>query len=342
MPEPAPMQPRRTTVLNLEAALTPYMTQVSEELKKYIGPPREPKELYDAVRHLFDAGGKRLRPVMCLLAAQAAGGDATDVQPYAAALEMIHVFTLIHDDIMDKSPKRRGVDAVHTKFGENTAILAGDTLQAMAFETISRLNIPAELHREISREVAGLVKEVCEGQQLDLRFETLRKVDELAYFHMAERKTATLYELGMRHGALIAKGDPIHARKLAEAGRLIGLAFQVWDDCLDLVGTAAQTGKPVNMDVMAGKKTLITVFAMEKLDPMDRRLLVDLIAKKDKTDADIKAVLKFFEKSGAIKAAQEKAKSFTSHAKSALQSLPPSNARTLIGEIADFASNRDK
>jgi geranylgeranyl diphosphate synthase, type I len=340
MPEPVP--PRRPTVLNLEAALTPYMTQVSEELQKYIGPPREPKELYDAVRHLFDAGGKRLRPVMCLLSAQAAGGDATDVQPYAAALEMLHVFTLIHDDIMDKSPKRRGVDTVHTKFGENTAILAGDTLQAMAFETVSRLNIPAELHREISRELAGLVKEICEGQQLDLRFENLRKVDELTYFHMAERKTATLYELGMRHGALIAKGDPIHARKLAEAGRLIGLAFQVWDDVLDIIGVTKETGKAQNMDILAGKKTLITVFAMEKLDPLDRRSLVDLLSKSDKTEADVKTILKFFEKSGAVKMAQEKAKSFTSHAKSALQSLPPSNARTLIGEIADFASNREK
>src|SRR5687767_7252374 len=100
---PEPQIPRRATVLNLEAALTPYMSQISEELKKYIGPPREPKELYDAVRHLFDAGGKRLRPVMCLLSAQAAGGDATQVLPYAAAVEMLHVFTLVHDDIMDKS-----------------------------------------------------------------------------------------------------------------------------------------------------------------------------------------------------------------------------------------------
>lgn len=340
MPEPAPV--RRATVLNLEAALTPYTSQVNEELKKYVGPPREPKELYDAVRHLFDAGGKRLRPIMCLLSAQAVGGDATEVLPYAAAVEMVHVFTLIHDDIMDKSATRRGVPAVHAKFGNETAILAGDHLQAMAFETLTRLNISSELMRDIVREFAGLVKEICEGQQYDLKFEAMRRVEELQYFHMAERKTATLYEIGMKHGALIAGGDIIHAKKLAEAGRLIGLAFQVWDDCLDLVGNAGQTGKPVNQDLFSGKKTLITVFAMDKLDPLDRRQLIDLLAKKEKTDADIKAILKLFEKSNAIKLAQEKAKSFASHAKSALQSLPPSNARTLIGEIAEFATSRDK
>lgn len=339
---PEPQVPRRTTVLNLDAALTPYISQVADELKKYIGPPREPKELYDAVRHLFEAGGKRLRPVMCLLSAQAAGGDANEVLPYAAAVEMVHAFTLIHDDIMDKSPMRRGVASVHAQFGEHTAILAGDTLCALAFETLTRLNIPAELHREIARDFAGMVKEVCEGQQFDLRFEGLRKVDELAYFHMAERKTATLYEIGMRHGALIAKGDSVQARKLAEAGRLIGLAFQVWDDCLDVIGASKQTGKPEHLDILTGKKTLITVFAMERLDPMDRRVLIDILAKPEKVDADVKAVLKLFEKSGAIKAAQEKAKSFTSHAKSALGALPPSNARTLIGEIAEFASSRDK
>jgi geranylgeranyl diphosphate synthase type I len=342
MPEPIQTPPRRATVLNLEAALTPYVAQVTEELKKYIGPPKEPKELYDAVRHLFDAGGKRLRPIMCLLSAQAVGGDATEVLPYAAAIEMVHVYTLIHDDIMDKSDLRRGVPTVHAKYGQSTAILAGDLLAGMAFETLTRLNVGAEVNREIVREFAGLVKEVCEGQQLDLRFEGIRKVDELTYFHMAERKTATIYEIGMKHGAMIAGGDVTLANKLSEAGRLIGLAFQIWDDCLDLIGQTAQTGKPQNLDLFAGKKTLITVFAMEKLDPMDRRILVDLIAKKDKTDADVKAILKLFEKSNAIKLAQEKAKSFTSHAKSALQSLPPTNARTLIGEIAEFATNRVK
>lgn len=329
-------------MLNLEAALTPYSTQIDTEIKKHLQPNREPKELYDAIRHLFDAGGKKLRPILSVLSAQAVGGESGEVLPYAAALEMVHVFSLIHDDIMDKADTRRGVPAVHVKFGPDSAILAGDTLQALAFETLTRINIPAELTREIVRDFAGLVKEICEGQQLDLRFESLKRVDELTYFHMIERKTATLYELGMKHGALIAKGDVVLSKKLSEAGRLIGLAFQIWDDVLDLTGDPAKTGKPVKEDIFAGKKTLITVFAMDKLDPLDRRKLIDLMAKKPKEKADIDAIMQLYEKSGAIKLAKEKAKAFTSHAKSALASLPPSNARTLVSEIADYAVSREK
>jgi len=333
---------RRTTLLNLEAALTPYSTQVDAELRKYLAPPREPKELYESAKHLFDAGGKRLRPILSLLAAQAVGGDSSEVLPYAAAIEMVHVFSLVHDDIMDKAETRRGVPAVHVKFGQSTAILTGDLLQAMAFETLCRLNSPPELTREIVRDFASLVKEICEGQQLDLRFESLKRIDELTYFHMVERKTATLYEIAMKHGALIAKGDVVHSKKLAEAGRLIGLAFQVWDDVLDLTGDSTKTGKPTMEDVFSGKKTLVTVFAMDKLDPLDRRKLIDLLAKKPKTDEDVRAIMALYEKAGAIKAAREKAKAFTSHAKSALASLPPTNARTLISEIADYAVTREK
>jgi geranylgeranyl diphosphate synthase, type I len=334
-------QTERRPVLNLEAALTPYSTQVEQELKKYLV-PREPKELYDATRHLFDAGGKRLRPILSLLAAQAVAGDSSEVLPYAAAVEMVHVFSLIHDDIMDKADTRRNVPSVHAKFGQDSAILAGDLLQAMAFETITRLNAPPEVTREIVRDVAGLIREICEGQQYDLRFESLKRVDELTYFHMVERKTATLYELAMKHGALIAKGDVVHAKKLAEAGRLIGLAFQVWDDVLDIVGDPAKTGKPLHEDLFSGKKTLVTVFAMDRLDPLDRRKLIDLLAKKPKEDADVKAILALFDKAGAVKLAKDKAKAFTSHAKSALASLPPTNARNLISEIAEFAITRDR
>lgn len=338
----APQTERRTTTLNLEAALTPYSSQVDAEVRKYIQPGREPKELMEAVHHLFVAGGKRLRPILSLLSAQAVAGESSEVLPYAAALEMVHVFSLIHDDIMDKAETRRGVAAVHVKFGQDTALLAGDYLQAMAFETLTRLNTPAELTREIVRDFAGLVKEICEGQQYDLRFETLKRVDELTYFHMIERKTATLYEMGMKHGALIAKGDVVHAKKLAEAGRLIGLAFQIWDDVLDLTGDPAKIGKPVQEDLFAGKKTLITVYAMDKLDPLDRRKLIDLVAKRPKEQADVDAIMALYEKSGAIKLAREKAKAFTSHAKSALASLPPTNARNLIQEIADYAVTREK
>jgi geranylgeranyl diphosphate synthase, type I len=327
--------------LNLDAALQPYISQVDEEIKKYLTTP-EPANLYNAVRHLFQAGGKRLRPVMSLISAQAVGGESSLVLPYAAAIEMLHTFTLIHDDIMDHSLKRRGQDSVHAKYGEATAILAGDVLIAQAYDTLADLKVSPELFREIIQDFSAMTREICEGQQYDVEFEKMKRVEELKYFHMVERKTATFYEVAMKHGALIAGGDAVAARKLSEAGRLIGLAFQVWDDCLDLVGDVAKTGKPAHMDVLNGKKTLIVVYAMDKLDPLDRRKLIDLIATKDKTDEDVAAIMKFFEKSKAIAQAQDKARSFSSHAKACLAALPPSNARNLLTEIAQFAVTRDR
>jgi geranylgeranyl diphosphate synthase type I len=242
---------------------------------------------------------------------------------------------------MDKSDRRRNVESVHKKYGEATAILAGDVLLSVAFETLTRLQIGPELFREVVREFSELTKEVCEGQQYDLDFERTKRIDELTYFHMVERKTATMYELAMKHGALIAGGDAVAARKLGEAGRLIGLAFQVWDDCLDLEGDPAAMGKPAISDVLNGKKTLVVVYAMEKLDPMDRRKLVDLIAKKDKSAEDVAQILKFFERSKAVSLAKDKARTFSSHAKACLAALPPSNARNLLNEIASFAVNRE-
>jgi geranylgeranyl diphosphate synthase type I len=300
---------RGSTLLNLDAALQPYIHQIDEELNKYLR-GEKPETLYAAVRHLFKAGGKRLRPVVTLVSAQAVGGDSSLVQPYAAAVELLHTFTLIHDDIMDNSVKRRNVDSVHVKYGDATAILAGDVLLSLAFETLTRLKVSPELFREVVREFSELTKEICEGQQFDLDFESMKRVDELTYFHMVERKTATLYEVAMKHGALIAGGDAVAARKLGEAGRLIGLAFQVWDDCLDLEGEESKTGKPINIDVLNGKKTLVVVYAMEKLDPLDRRKLMDLIGKKDKSPQEVKQILTFFDKSKAVSRAKDKARTF--------------------------------
>ncbi len=326
--------------MNLDAALGPYIQQIDDELKKGLRGDK-PEKLYEAVRHLFSAGGKRLRPVVAIVAAQAVQGDSSRVLPYAASIEMLHTFTLIHDDIMDHADQRRGVEAVHKKFGEATAILAGDVLLSGAYESLTRLDVRPELFRELIDEFSELTKEICEGQQLDIDFESTKRVDELTYFHMVERKTATLYEVAMKHGALIAGGDPVAARKLGEAGRLIGLAFQVWDDCLDLEGDEEKTGKPRMTDVLNGKKTLPVVYAMDALDPMDRRKFMDLVSNKEKSDEDVEEILTFFKKSKAVQKAKAKARDFASHAKACLAALPETNARKLLGEISNFAVTRE-
>ena len=330
--------------MNLEAALRPYMDQFNDELQKYLVKRElKPEELYDAIRHLpVSGGGKRLRPIVAILAAQCVGGDSKKIMPYGVAIEILHNFTLIHDDIMDNCDTRRGVDAVHKKWGVPMGILAGDTMFALVFELLNQLEIDDRTYRSVSLDVAKLAREVCEGQYWDMHFETQKKVEELQYYHMIERKTATFFEIAMKNGAELAGAEPPQVKKLAECGRLLGLAFQVWDDYLGVTSTDATLGKPARSDIVQGKKTLVYVATHQKLDPFDRRQFVDLYKKTDKTPKDIEEVLKFMTKSGGLDYTKQRAREFSSFAKATLVELPDTAAKRLLGILCDYASNRTK
>jgi len=330
--------------MNLEAALRPYLDQFNDEMDKYLVKRElKPVELYDAIRHLpIKGGGKRLRPIVAILAAQAVGGDSKKIMPYGVALEILHSFTLIHDDIMDECDTRRGIPAVHAKWGIPMGILSGDTMFAMLFEILDQLEIDDKTYRSISLDVAKLAREVCEGQYWDMFFEGQKKIEELQYYHMIERKTATFFEIAMKNGAELGAGEPQQIKKLAECGRLMGLAFQVWDDYLGVVGKAEDTGKPARSDILQGKKTLVYVSTHGKLDPFDRRQFVDLYKKDDKTEKDIEAILKFMEKSGGLEFTRLRAREFSSFAKATLADLPETAAKRLLLILCDFASNRTK
>jgi geranylgeranyl diphosphate synthase type I len=258
------------------------------------------------------------------------------------ALEILHSFTLIHDDIMDECDTRRGIPAVHAKWGLPMGILAGDTMFSMVFEILDQLEIDDKTYRSVSLDVAKLAREVCEGQYWDMHFEDQKKVEELQYYHMIERKTATFFEIAMKNGAELAAGEPQQVKKLAECGRLMGLAFQVWDDYLGVAGKAEQTGKPAHSDIVQGKKTLVYVSTHTKLDPFDRRQFVDLYKLDKKSDKDVEAILKFMEKSGGLEYTRLRAREFSSFAKATLADLPETAAKRLLLLLCDFASNRPK
>lgn len=328
--------------MNLEAALRPYLQQFSDEMDKYLVKRElKPDELYQAVRHLpLEGGGKRLRPIMAVLAAQTVGGDSKKVMPYGVALEILHNFTLIHDDIMDDCDTRRGVEAVHKKFGRDVGILAGDTMFPLVFETLGRLEISDAMYRSVSQDVAKLAREVCEGQYWDMAFEGQKKIEELQYYHMIERKTATFFEIAMKNGAELGGADHNQVKKLAECGRLMGLAFQVWDDYLGVTAEDDALGKPARSDIINGKKTLVYVSTHSKLDPFDRRKFVDLYKKADKTDAEVDELVKYMEKSGGLEYTKTRAKEFSSFAKATLADLPETAAKRLLLILCDYASNR--
>ncbi|HDN95970.1 MAG TPA: polyprenyl synthetase family protein [Thermoplasmatales archaeon] len=297
---------------------------------------KEPSNLYEAVKYLPFAGGKRLRPLIACLACEAVGGNFVNALPLAVALELIHTFTLVHDDIMDKDEERRGMPAVHVKFGENTAILAGDTLFAKAFEVASAIK-DAEIAKKILRNLAIMAKEICEGQQLDIEFEEMEYVEESQFLEMIEKKTARMFEQAAMGGAIVGKGKKEEIEALQKYGLNLGMAFQIWDDCLDVIGK--DIGKPVGSDIREGKKTLLYIYAYEKAENKE---WLKYYGKEDANDEEVQKIIKFFEEIGAIEYAKEKAREYSKKAIDALKILPESEAKKELIKLSEFAIERKK
>jgi geranylgeranyl diphosphate synthase type I len=224
----------------------------------------EPKELYDAALHLIRAGGKRLRPAIVVAVAQALGEPVDKALPFAASVELVHNFTLIHDDIMDRDEFRRGVPTVHKLWGEPLAITAGDLLFAKAFEALSgalERGVPAERVARAARVLAHATAVIAEGQAMDLMFEEKEEVGLDEYLVMIYKKTGALFEASAVLGGLTATDEEYVIEELANFGRSLGIAFQIRDDILGIVGKEEEIGKPVYSDIREGKKTLPILYA---------------------------------------------------------------------------------
>lgn len=320
------------------------MQMLDEELKRRAGviseaiedllPVVHPKELYEAGRHLVDAGGKRLRPSMLLLAAETVGCDPKVVVPAAVSIELVHNFTLIHDDIMDNAETRRGRPAVHVKWDEAGAILAGDTLYSKAFEILTASEAKPE---DMVASVAMLARTcaaICEGQWLDMEFERRDQVTEFEYLEMIEKKTGVLYGAAAWMGARLSGAPAQQAEGLERFGRLVGMAFQIQDDVLDLTAPAEVLGKPRGGDLAEGKKTLIMIHAMAK------GAEVEIFGKRNASSQDIEIALKTLQASGSIDYARKKAISLVDEGKEALAVLDDSEAKALLLELADYMISR--
>lgn len=232
---------------------------------------RQPAGLYEPVAYCLKNGGKRMRPVMTLLGCQLFGGDPEEAVSAAVGLELFHNFTLMHDDIMDNAPIRRGQSAVHAKWGANTAILSGDVLFALAFNQM--LDVPDHALRKVLALFNRTVIEVCEGQQYDMDFERMDTVSERDYLEMIRLKTAVLPAACLKTGAVIAGASDEEADKLYCFGEHIGLAFQLKDDWLDVYGDESVFGKKNGGDIIANKKTWLTIKAFELADATQVRVL---------------------------------------------------------------------
>ncbi len=296
-------------------------------------PVKEPEGLYKASRHLINAGGKRLRPAICLIAAEAVGGNAEKIIPAAVAIETIHNFTLIHDDIMDRDELRRGVPTVHVAYDEPTAILAGDTLFAEAFRILTLCDVKAENIIRANRMLADTCIEICEGQYMDMSFEKRQKISEEEYLEMVRKKTAVLIATSCAIPAILFGTDE-YSEALWNFGMLCGTGFQIHDDVLDITGKD-KIGKDWGSDIVEGKKTLIMIKAMES------GVDIEIFGKGEASREEIERAVKRLEECGAIEYARNKAKESVEMGKKQLDILPDSKAKSLLIELADYLVTRE-
>jgi len=274
--------------------LEKYTTLIEKELER-IDFPTTPSNLYDPLRYFLKIGGKRMRPILTLLGAEAFGVDKNQALNAALAIEVFHNFSLIHDDIMDDAPLRRGQETVHEKWNNNIAILSGDVLLVKAYQLIAKndsQSLPAIL--EIFNKTAV---EVCEGQQMDMDFESRDNVSIDEYIEMIRLKTSVLLGCALETGAIVAGASKNDAELIYEFGQQIGIAFQIQDDILDLYADPEKFGKQVGGDVICNKKTLLLLKAFEIANKTQTAQLNALLTEQDLV-LKVKAVRELFDELG--------------------------------------------
>lgn len=326
--------------MNVMDTLKKYSKNVDVELEESLS-TIDPSSLCEASAHLIKAGGKKMRPALVVLSCESVGGKKEDAYKTAAAVEFIHTFSLIHDDIMDKDDMRRGKPSVHAIWGEPMAILAGDTIFSKAFESIAETNVesipPQNIIHALKTVVDACVK-LCEGQALDIGFEGKLDVKEDEYLNMIYKKTAALISAATKSGALIGGGTEEQINALAEYGRLIGMAFQIQDDYLDVVSDTEEIGKPVGSDIVKGKMTLMVVHALSKASDEDKERLIYILNQNDESLVDDAIAL--FEKYGSIEYTRNIALGNVKTAKELLSVLDESDAKEALKLFADFVIER--
>jgi len=302
----------------------------------------KPETLYNAARHLPTAGGKRLRPVLSMISCEAVKGDIIKVIPLSIALELIHNFTLVHDDIMDKSKLRRGLKTVHIKYGEPTAIIAGDLLFTKAFESMHKTTGDLSIFKNVEYGLIDCIREICEGQQLDIDFEQRKNVTEDEYLEMIRKKTAVFFQYAAEAGALLGGSTNEQANALNKYGLSLGLGFQIWDDYLDLSSDEKTLGKDIGNDIRNGKKTLIACHCINNAKGDDKKLLEQIFGNLNATDEQIKQVFNLFKKIGSIEYAKETATKYSEDAKKSLEILPETEAKKILINLAEYVIKRER
>ena len=305
---------------------------LSASLKK-----RKPASLYEPGSYILNSGGKRLRPLLVLLSSKAVGGELKAAYNAAAAVEMLHNFTLVHDDIMDNADKRRGRLTLHKMFNHSTAILTGDSLLSIAYEYLLK-DCNGNSKEVVSSFTHGLI-EVCEGQSLDTDFESRKNVSLSEYIIMIKKKTAAMAEMCCRIGALLGGGTNSQVNALGNYGLNLGIAFQIQDDLLDISADEKKFGKTIGGDLVEGKKTFLFLEALEKSRGEDRKKLMKIIERKGIRRNQVISYKMIYEKLGILDDARREIKAYTQKALRSINLLDEENKK-IFKWLADSLIHR--
>ncbi len=310
----------------LKEKLSPYLMRVDQEINNLRTYHKVPL-FYDPIYYVLELSGKKIRPLMVMLSCGIAGGNIDDAANAAAAVELLHNFTLVHDDIMDKDETRRGKPTVHVKWDINTAILSGDGLLGFAFQKL--LQSPVSNRAELADRFTEAMIIICEGQGLDKMFEENSSVTDVQYLDMIERKTAALIRLSCQLGALVAGADKQKVKLLYDFGHNLGMGFQLQDDILDVVADPSQLGKKVGSDFEMHKQTILSIKLRQKIganafDKLDLAMYTDALQSEGIFDEIAAFTNSYFKKAYAC-----------------LEHFPESDHKEIMLALCDYIQKRD-
>ena len=306
--------------------------------------PKEPEWIYSMIREYVSRGGKRIRPVLTLACAEAAGGTEEKAFPYALAIELFHNFTLIHDDIEDNSPIRRGKPTLHEKFGLPVAINAGDALYTVVWSSLLSKNLPPEKYQEASKILIRGFSAVVEGQGTELEWYRTGTFDvsEEDYFRMAGGKTGSLIGISCEMGAFSTVSSKETREALRVFGEKIGLAFQVRDDVLNLTADPSKYKKEIGEDIKEGKRSLITIKMLSVLPEKERKRAISILGKPKKSEKEVSGIIALAKETGAIDYASSVSDRLVAEAKEALLAVKSEEKRKILLSLADYMVRREK
>ena len=316
-----------------------YASLIEKELQ-HLELPQKPSTLYDPQRYILTGKGKRVRPVLSLLACGLCGGKPEQAIHAGLAVELIHNFTLIHDDIMDQAESRRGNETVHKKWDLSTAILSGDGMFVQACLQLQKM--PAHVNLKLANEIfLNGINHVCEGQALDMEFEERDEVHVDEYLEMIGGKTAALISVSLMLGALAAGAGDETVEKLDHLGRALGLAFQIQDDLLDVIADPEKFGKKQGGDICEGKKTFLMVKTLEACSIKEKEWLLSCMNSGNVSPENVEEVITFYQKYGITEFTESEANRYYSEAEQILLSFDDSVYKRDLNQLVTFLKNRE-